>query len=210
MGRRSAALAVGFALAAYFGLLVLPEWRPAVLASGLYLVYLLTLPVTLLALVGCGFWGAAGLWLARHRGSTPQPRHRAMLTLSIVGVMLFGGFYGLSAAIRGPLPSGSYLLKFDSARWQEVTSSHSRGGDISARQKMLGDVVSNVLPGRSRQQLEQMLGPSLDTTYFGNTGRDLIYLLGRERGSMFAIDSEWLLIWMDASGRFKEYQIRTD
>ncbi len=75
---------------------------------------------------------------------------------------------------------------------------------------MLGDVVSHVLPGQARQELEQLLGPSLDTPYFADSGRDLIYLLGRERGSLFAIDSEWLLIWLDESGRVKGYQIRTD
>ena len=55
-----------------------------------------------------------------------------------------------------------------------------------------------------------MLGPSLDTRYVASSGRDLIYLLGPERDSMFGVDSEWLLIWLDGSGRFERYQVWTD
>ena len=84
------------------------------------------------------------------------------------------------------------------------------GGDISARQKMLGDVVKKVLPGHDRRALEDLLGPSLETPYFADTGRDMIYRLGMERDSMFGVDSEWLLIWLDDSGRFERYEIRTD
>ena len=37
-----------------------------------------------------------------------------------------------------------------------------------------------------------------------------LYHLGRERDSLFRIDSEWLLIWLDPSGRFDRYEIHTD
>ena len=66
------------------------------------------------------------------------------------------------------------------------------------------------MPGRDRGELEELLGPSLDTFYFASSGRDLIYPLGKERGSLAAIDSEWLLIWLDQSGRFERYEVWTD
>jgi hypothetical protein len=204
------ALACVFALGGYFGLLLVPVWHPAFRATGPYFVYVLTLPFALLALVVIGSWGAVAAFLARRRNSPPQVKHREMLGISVLGLLLFGSAFGLSATIRGALPSGSHLLSFDSARWKDTTSSESVGGDISDRQKMLGDVVSNVLPGRHRQELEEMLGLSLETRYFANTGRDLIYLLGRERDSLFGVDSEWLLIWLDESGRLERYEVWTD
>ncbi len=198
------------ALIVYFGLLLIPEWWPAFRATAAYFVYVLTLPFALVALIVVACWGAIRLFVSRTRTSPRQEKYLSMLGLSILGLLLFGSAYGLSAAIRGALPSGSHLLTFDSAQWKDEAASESAGGDISVRQKMLGDVVNNVLPGRDRRELEEMLGPSLDTPYFANTGRDLIYLLGRERDSMFGVDSEWLLIWLDGSGRFERYQVSTD
>jgi hypothetical protein len=82
-------------------------------------------------------------------------------------------------------------------------------GDITPRQKMLAQVVAQ-LPGRNRQELEQMLGPSLETGYFQSSGRDLIYVTGPQRDSFVAIDSEWLLIWLDDMGTFERYAIVSD
>ena len=197
-------------LVVYFGLLLIPEWWPALGATPAYFVYVLTLPFALVTLIVLGSWGAIGLFVSGTRNSPRQAKHRSMVRISVIGLLLFGSAYGLSAAIRGELPSGSHLRRFDSAQWKDEAASESAGGDISVRQKMLGDVVSNVLPGRDRRELDQMLGPSLDTPYFASTGRDLIYFLGRERESMFAVDSEWLLIWLDASGRFERYEVWTD
>jgi len=75
---------------------------------------------------------------------------------------------------------------------------------------MLADIASSVLPGRGRAELENVLGPSLETPYFKSTGRDLIYMLGPQRDSYFTMDSEWLLIWLDKNGRFERYAIATD
>lgn len=74
---------------------------------------------------------------------------------------------------------------------------------------MVDDVMRNVLPGRTRQQIEEALGPSLTTEYFKSTGRDLIYILGPERG-FIGVDSEWLLIWVDAKGHFLRAKLATD
>ena len=194
----------------YFGLLLIPEWQPAVGATPAYFIYLLTLPFVVLALVAIGLWGGLALLVAGMRRLTVSPIHRTLLSVSLLGLLAFGAAYELSATIKGSLPSGSRLLKFESAQWKAGASHERSGGDITVRQKMLGDVVNNVLPGRDRQALEAMLGPSLDTPYFAGTGRDMIYRLGMERDSLFGVDSEWLLIWLDDSGRFERYEIRTD
>jgi hypothetical protein len=94
--------------------------------------------------------------------------------------------------------------------WRDPRSAEYVEGDITPRQKMLADIVKNILPGRPRAELEGLLGPSLDTLYFKNEGSDLIYMLGPERDSYITIDSEWLLIWLDKDGRFKRYAIAKD
>lgn len=73
---------------------------------------------------------------------------------------------------------------------------------------MLGDAVA-ALQGKTRSEIESLLGPSLDTPYFTSTGRDLVYFLGPERAYL-AFDSERLLIWLDKNGRFLQYSIAND
>ena len=81
---------------------------------------------------------------------------------------------------------------------------------VSARQTMLTNLVADVLPGKDRGQIENLLGPSLDTPYFKGIDKDLIYYLGPERSSSIQIDSESLLIWLDDRGRFLRYGISVD
>lgn len=111
--------------------------------------------------------------------------------------------------ILDDLPIGSNLLKFDSKIWKDDTSLNTRGG-ISIRENMLKDIVRNVLPGKNRNEIEESLGPSLKTNYFKDVNKDIIYYMGPERSSMFNIDSEWLLIWLDENGRFNKYEIVND
>jgi hypothetical protein len=47
-------------------------------------------------------------------------------------------------------------VSFDSARWLE----HRDRGDSPYRRKMVRDLVTNVLPGKSRAEIEALLGPS--------------------------------------------------
>ena len=101
------------------------------------------------------------------------------------------------------------MSEFDQSAWLDPKSADYVQNDITPRQKMLAAVVAK-LPGSSRAQLEQTLGPSLETSYFMSTGRDLIYALGPERDSLFGIDSEWLLIWLDEKGTFQRYEIAND
>jgi hypothetical protein len=74
---------------------------------------------------------------------------------------------------------------------------------------MVSHLRRRILPGKSRAEIEALLGPSLDTGYFKGNGRDLIYILGPE-GGLFGIDSEWLLIWLDKAGRYDHSEIARD
>lgn len=111
---------------------------------------------------------------------------------------------------RRDLPSGSDRRAFDPVQWKADQASDAHGDDPSVRQEMLRDLVAGTLPGKARGEIEELLGPSLVTGYFTETKRDLIYFLGPERDNYIRIDSEWLLIWLDAQGRFHHYEIATD
>ena len=197
-------------LAAYFGFGLVPEWLPWVMQSGGYFYYSISIPVVLLALFVCVWRGGVGLLRTRPSRASRVSRYRLFLLIGAAGMVSFAVSAGLDRAISGGLPSGSQLRDFDSAIWQNPGSSEYTADDITPRQKMLGDVVARVLPGRDRGQLEAFLGPSLETTYFARSGRDMIYILGPMRDSLIPLDSEWLLIWLDPSGRFARYEIASD
>jgi len=123
---------------------------------------------------------------------------------------MFGSAVAVARAVPRSLPTGSHLLEFDAEVWKDDASSRFVRNDITPRQKMLGSVLERLRPGLSRPEIVDMIGPSLDTPYFETLGRDLIYLLGPERDSFVRLDSEWLLIWLDESGRFERYATRKD
>ncbi|MFH0947636.1 MAG: hypothetical protein V1833_01375 [Elusimicrobiota bacterium] len=133
----------------------------------------------------------------------------SFLTIFFTTVFFMSLSFFLRNYILGGLPIGSNLLKFNSIEWKAKSSGEDVNG-ISKREKMLKDIVVNILPGKSRDEMEKLLGPSLEATYFKDSGRDLIYFLGPERASLFNIDSEWLLIWFDENGKFEKYKIVND
>jgi hypothetical protein len=207
---RKAICALALVLAGYFGVLVAPEWWPAIGQTSAYAIYLLSIPFALLALAALGVLGVAGTLIGWWRGSSIGVCARLLLAAPAGGFALFALSVGVAAFVRGPLPTGSHVLAFDSSAWQRPESAEYVRNDITVRQKMLGGVVDEVLPGHTKEEIEAALGPSLDTPYFQSTGRDMIYILGPQRDPLFGIDSEWLLIWLDASGRFARYSINTD
>lgn len=202
--------AVFAALGMYFGLLLVPKWWPAFGGTGIFLVYIASVPLALIGLLTLLLGGVVGAIRTRLHGSIASQHHRMLIMLGLAGVLMFGATLGLVRVIRGVLPTGSDLLTFNSEIWQDPYSSNFIQGDITPRQKMLGSVVDLLEPTLDRFQLETLLGPSLDTFYFDSTGRDLIYVLGPERDSFFGIDYEWLLIWVDDSGHFERYAIVRD
>ena len=77
------------------------------------------------------------------------------------------------------------------------------------RLRMVDDLIAQRhLDGLSRAQTESLLGPGDKTGKWADW--DLIYWLGPERRGMFRIDSEWLVIRLDASGKVARYRIVGD
>lgn len=198
------------ALMTYFAVILLTAWSPSLRSTGAFFLYVLSLPLVLVGLLGLGVWGGIGWLSSRGSHSLTRQQHRARLLVALTGLLFFASFWGLASMTRATLPTGSHLLAFDASVWRDPASSEFVSGDITPRQKMSGDLVNTVLPRLNRQEVESLLGPSLETPYFQSTGRDLIYVLGPERDSMFMIDFEWLLIWLDTLGQFERYAIYTD
>jgi hypothetical protein len=197
-------------VSAYFALLLLNLPFPAVGGSLVYLLYVVsTLPLVGVLLL-LAAWGRFMMARARRTGLAENPWHRRFGVIAIVGVVACAGSFALVRVLPRVLPTGSDRMSFDSKQWQDEHSTDYFKGDIAPRQKMLADVVRNVLPGKTREEIEAALGPSLNTPYFQSSRRDMIYVLGFQRDSFFGIDSEWLLIWLDDTGHFERYKIATD
>lgn len=96
--------------------------------------------------------------------------------------------------------------RFDSAAWK------ARSADVDVewptRLRMIDDLLDrNLLKDATRAQVEELLGPADDTSYFREW--DLVYLLGPERG-FIRIDSEWLVLRFDKAGKVTEHRVVRD
>ena len=95
---------------------------------------------------------------------------------------------------------------FDSGRWR----TRALDGDARwpTRLRMADDLVaSGRLSGASRAEVERLLGPPDNTTYFSHWS--MVYWLGPERG-MMPVDSEWLVLRIGAQGTVTECRIARD
>jgi hypothetical protein len=195
--------------ATYFALFLVHKVFPAAGASPFALILTPSILAVLPTLLALAIWGAFGRSLSWWRNRPLGAGSRWAGQVALAGLSAFALFLLLGRILPSALPSGSYISDFDQSVWMDPKSVEYVPNDITPRQKMLASVVAK-LPGTSRTQIEQALGPSLETPYFVSTGRDLIYLLGPERDSLFGIDSEWLLIWVDEKGTFERYEIAND
>jgi len=126
--------------------------------------------------------------------------------------LLFATFLFLFAKqLIGPpsLPRGSYQEEFDSEIWSSKTSIKLKNR-ITDREKMLGSIVEDRLPGKTRMEIEALLGASEKETRFLKLKPDFIYSLGPKSNSFIPLDSEWLLIWLDRQENYKSYKIAID
>lgn len=194
----------------YFCIGLAPNWFPHLGRSRHFRLYLLSLAYAALALgLLAVVTGSMVIW-RRARRRQPSPALRSTFFATSLSLVSLAAVAAIAQLLFAGLPYGSRLAQFDPVEWRRLTSAQFVQGDITPRQRMLGDLVESFLPGRSRAEIESNLGPSLDTAYFAETGRDLIFVLGQERDLFLSIDSEWLLIWLDSGGRFERYAIRTD
>jgi hypothetical protein len=137
------------------------------------------------------------------------PRVRRALRRIGVGIALsVTALFGLRALRRWLLPlrmDRCDARRFDAAAWRDSAQVYS---PAAVRGCMVDDLLArHEFLGRRRAEVVTLLGEPRPTPYF--TNYDLVYWLGPERGAM-SIDSEWLVIRLDSTGRVAERRLVTD
>jgi hypothetical protein len=187
------------------------HFNPGMISRYAFLVWLVQVAAGLGLALGAV---VAGLRWWQSTSSVARERCRrwglTLALLLVAGLVLSAG----SILLKRGLPYGSFLRPFDRTAWCDPQSADWVDGDLTPRQKMLGAVVRTVLPpggiAATREAIVSHLGPPEKDDLFAPTRRGLSYRLGPQHDSMFAIDDDWLLIWLDESGRFLQWEIRAD
>ena len=161
-------------------------------------IYASTLFPFLIFVVAINVYSLAALIWAKVKKMTMHP------IVAIGPAISFTILVGFVLAPYMPsfLPSGSHLQTFDSELWIADDSTVAREG-ITNRQKMLGDVVDNILPGKSRNGIIRLLGLSSDDSHQST----LLFYLGPARGDFFGVEMEWLKVHLDSSGNFEKHEV---
>ncbi len=97
-------------------------------------------------------------------------------------------------------------LPFFSSAWENRYDQPHRLLDTPHRMAD-GFLITNRLKGKSRSEIEELLGVPPETGYFSDW--DMVYRLGAERG-FIGIDSEWLVLKVGNDNKVIEAQIVSD
>ena len=104
------------------------------------------------------------------------------------------------------LDDGVDRIEFDSNVWKNAPAEFSLE---STRLRMVDNFLDeHDVVGMSQDQIVQLLGEPDDTLYFNTY--EMVYMLGQETDSYFAIDSQWLLFDIDELGQVASCDIRAD
>ncbi len=112
----------------------------------------------------------------------------AMLVINII----------LVKVLLNGLPIGSNYLKFNSKTWQSAYHDGTKN-----RQYMIKDLTINILPGKTKTEIEAILGKP-DIVY--DSG-EIAYITGLNRTYILSVDMEILQIYLDKNGLFDTYKI---
>jgi hypothetical protein len=183
----------------YFGSLIVPQW--SMFFSSQFLDWFVALPIIVFALVVIGFWGGIGLWRAKSKNSPRNPQHKYFIQLAGKGLLWFCVSVGLAFGTQF-----AYLHKaFNSDSWKDKTSIGTIPFESpSLRQRMITDVIENVLPNRKQSEVITLLGEP-DDSWTEDGVEHILYVLGYERS--FGVDYECLTIEYDAKGNFQDHHV---
>ena len=120
------------------------------------------------------------------------------VVLLVLYLLVFVGFF----VVAPTADDYSHRTAFDAKAWRE--RSLDQGVEWPTRLRMIDDLIGERrLDGLSRSEVLALLGPRDETGKWKDW--DLVYWLGPERGPI-GIDSEWLVIKFDSSGRVASYE----
>ena len=142
-------------------------------------------------------WGISGILQSKVNKGQPSPKHIFFAQIAVFGLLVFAGSTAIAYIAYYPYNHP----KFNSEIWRDPKSSR-RSDDLTPRQRMLDDLVKNILPEKNKDEIELLLGKSEDS----ENKRYVIYMLGPDK-SLFSLDGEYIIIWFDDSGNFERYEI---
>lgn len=123
-------------------------------------------------------------------------------TIVIILVIIVSVFFGISVL----LDDGVDQTPFVSNIWKNTPAVFSHD---SVRLRMIDDFLeSHSIVGMSRVEVILLIGEPDQTEYFKSY--EMVYMLGQETGSYFAIDSQWFVLDLNDSERVVSYDIVTD
>jgi hypothetical protein len=148
---------------------------------------------------------------------------RPLAVLLLLTVGLYVGVYAVLPALWDALRwKYAYVeqITFESTDWKAPF--WGRVGPPYVRQQMVDDLVTNVLPGKHKAEIEQILGVSptkesvarSGSSYYDRLEWDLLYWIGTENcllvgadGHFLSRDEETFVIRVDESGKFISWYI---
>jgi hypothetical protein len=135
-----------------------------------------------------------------------QRRRIALVAMGATGAVILALVASASVIWLVLAPDERFRgMPFESAAWKASTPDFSWE---STRLRMVDDFLAKYPPvGLSRSEVTELLGEPDETNYFSEY--DLVYFLGMERSYM-AIDSEWLVMKLNAEGRVVTAETATD
>ena len=123
-------------------------------------------------------------------------------TIVIILVIIVSVFFSISAL----LDDGVDQIPFVSNVWKNTPAVFSHD---SVRLRMIDDFLEgHSIVGMSRGEVILLIGEPDQTEYFKSY--DMVYMLGQETDSYFAMDSQWLVLDLNDSERVVSYDIVVD
>ena len=196
-GITSLYLAFGF----YETLWPYQSWfRPVSLAYAISLYWVFPALVAIFSLYSLIAW-------IRAKRSNKELKSTVVIGPAISATILL--LYVCSPYMPKFLPNGSHSQSFDSDLWIADDSILVRNG-ITNRQKMLGDVIDRVLPGKTKNEIIRHLGlTSEDTNHPSLDDQNqpaLVFYLGPARKDSKGVQAEYLKVYLDPSGHYLNYK----
>lgn len=129
------------------------------------------------------------------------------ISLSLFALISVAGLWALGHFILGdgPMSRCKGHEHFDERIWRDSASTY---GPLALRGCMVDDLLASRLRrGQTRASIVALLGEPPTPSRRGKF--DLVYWLGPERNP-FGVDSEWLVVRVDATEHVVRYGLTTD
>lgn len=184
---------VSVLLFGYFGFIIIPEWF--IPLSQQFIFWVFALPVVLITLIVIGVRGGVGLWREKTQNIPPNPEHKFSVWLASLAILWFI----ISIAFANITHYSYGHKKFDSEIWKNAGWDDGDLFQLSLRERMFDDLITNILPGRTKVEMLDLLGePDEQRDIEGE--QSFIYYYGQ--GIM---DPECLIITFDDKGFIKDF-----